>query len=33
MDDLAVCFGNFDRYVGRHIDGFHGVNGRNCVVV
>ena len=25
--DLVMCLGDFNGHVGRHIDGFHGVDG------
>ena len=25
-DDLVMCLGDFNRHVGRHIDGFDGVH-------
>ena len=26
-DDLVICLGDFNEYVGRHIDGFDEVHG------
>ena len=29
--DLVMCLDDFNRHVGRHIDGFDGMNGRHGV--
>ena len=32
VDDLAMCLGDFNGHVGRHIDGFDGVHGGYGIV-
>ena len=31
IGDLVMCLGDLNGHVGRHIDGFNGVHGRNGI--